>query len=181
MAGKTLAEVGLTEEIIPNFYSVKEAVFPFAKFPGVDPILGPEMKSTGEVMGVGDSFAEAFAKARVRAAPYAYAIDPSGEATLALIEADPVPPGGGEPILADGDWVGRLLDRFAEYYFDSIDGGPEGRPVPSPWVLAHAAAIGAPLMLLGRDFDAVADPTGWTWRGRVPLRGLTRPAPIPTG
>ena len=67
MAGKTLAEVGLTEEIIPNFYSVKEAVFPFAKFPGVDPILGPEMKSTGEVMGVGDSFAEAFAKAQLGA------------------------------------------------------------------------------------------------------------------
>ncbi|WP_459617730.1 hypothetical protein, partial [Enterobacter hormaechei] len=58
MAGKTLAEVGFTQEIIPPFFSVKEAVFPFAKFPGVDPILGPEMKSTGEVMGVGDSFAE---------------------------------------------------------------------------------------------------------------------------
>src|SRR3990167_311827 len=67
MAGKTLAEVGFTEEIIPNFYSVKEAVFPFAKFPGVDPILGPEMKSTGEVMGVGDSFGEAFAKAQMGA------------------------------------------------------------------------------------------------------------------
>ena len=67
MAGKTLAEVGFTEEIIPPFFSVKEAVFPFAKFPGVDPILGPEMKSTGEVMGVGDSFAEAFAKAQLGA------------------------------------------------------------------------------------------------------------------
>ena len=67
MAGKTLAELGFTREIIPNFYSVKEAVFPFAKFPGVDPILGPEMKSTGEVMGVGDSFAEAFAKAQLGA------------------------------------------------------------------------------------------------------------------
>lgn len=65
MAGKTLAEVGFTQEIIPPFFSVKEAVFPFAKFPGVDPILGPEMKSTGEVMGVGDSFAEAFAKAQL--------------------------------------------------------------------------------------------------------------------
>ncbi|WP_028695121.1 carbamoyl-phosphate synthase large subunit [Pseudomonas cremoricolorata] len=67
MAGKTLKEIGFTEEIIPNFYSVKEAVFPFAKFPGVDPILGPEMKSTGEVMGVGDSFGEAFAKAQMGA------------------------------------------------------------------------------------------------------------------
>jgi len=67
MAGKSLKEIGFTEEIIPNFYSVKEAVFPFAKFPGVDPILGPEMKSTGEVMGVGDSFGEAFAKAQLGA------------------------------------------------------------------------------------------------------------------
>ncbi len=67
MGGKSLAELGFTEEIIPPFYSVKEAVFPFAKFPGVDPILGPEMKSTGEVMGVGDSFAEAFAKAQLGA------------------------------------------------------------------------------------------------------------------
>ncbi|MDV7210548.1 carbamoyl-phosphate synthase large subunit [Azotobacter beijerinckii] len=67
MAGKSLAEVGFTREIIPPFFSVKEAVFPFAKFPGVDPILGPEMKSTGEVMGVGDSFAEAFAKAQLGA------------------------------------------------------------------------------------------------------------------
>lgn len=67
MAGKTLQEIGFTQEIIPNYYSVKEAVFPFAKFPGVDPILGPEMKSTGEVMGTGDSFAEAFAKAQAGA------------------------------------------------------------------------------------------------------------------
>lgn len=67
MAGKSLEEVGFTAEVIPPYYSVKEAVFPFAKFPGVDPILGPEMKSTGEVMGVGDSFAEAFAKAQLGA------------------------------------------------------------------------------------------------------------------
>ncbi|TLK58016.1 hypothetical protein FEM10_35745, partial [Pseudomonas aeruginosa] len=64
---KTLAEVGLTQEIIPQFFSVKEAVFPFAKFPGVHPILGPEIKSTREVMGVGDSLAEAFAKAQMGA------------------------------------------------------------------------------------------------------------------
>ena len=63
--GKTLAEQGFTKEIIPKYFSVKEAVFPFNKFPTVDPILGPEMKSTGEVMGVGDTFAEAFAKAQI--------------------------------------------------------------------------------------------------------------------
>ncbi|VDZ52732.1 Carbamoyl-phosphate synthase large chain [Serratia odorifera] len=63
MAGKTLAEQGVTEEVIPPYYSVKEVVLPFNKFPGVDPILGPEMRSTGEVMGVGRTFAEAFSKA----------------------------------------------------------------------------------------------------------------------
>jgi carbamoyl-phosphate synthase large subunit len=63
----SLAEQGFTKEIIPPFFSVKEAVFPFNKFPGVDPILGPEMKSTGEVMGVGDTFGEAFAKAQLGA------------------------------------------------------------------------------------------------------------------
>jgi len=63
MAGKTLKELEFTQEIIPRYYAVKESVFPFNKFPAVDPILGPEMKSTGEVMGLGDSFDEAFAKA----------------------------------------------------------------------------------------------------------------------
>ena len=63
MAGRTLKEQGFTQEIVPTHFSVKESVFPFNKFPAVDPILGPEMKSTGEVMGLGDSFDEAFAKA----------------------------------------------------------------------------------------------------------------------
>jgi carbamoyl-phosphate synthase large subunit len=64
MAGKTLKEQNAEVEVIPPYYSVKEAVFPFRKFPGVDPILGPEMKSTGEVMGVSESFGEAFLKAQ---------------------------------------------------------------------------------------------------------------------
>ncbi|ECN7237205.1 carbamoyl phosphate synthase large subunit, partial [Salmonella enterica subsp. enterica serovar Newport] len=58
-------EQGVTKEIIPPYYSVKEVVLPFNKFPGVDPLLGPEMRSTGEVMGVGRTFAEAFAKAQL--------------------------------------------------------------------------------------------------------------------
>ncbi|QDX80661.1 carbamoyl phosphate synthase large subunit [Denitratisoma sp. DHT3] len=65
MAGRTLADQGVTKEVIPPYYSVKEAVFPFSKFPGVDTILGPEMKSTGEVMGVGRSFGEAFVKSQL--------------------------------------------------------------------------------------------------------------------
>jgi len=67
MVGQTLASQSVTHEIIPPFYSVKEAVFPFIKFPGVDTILGPEMKSTGEVMGVGSTFAEAFLKSQLGA------------------------------------------------------------------------------------------------------------------
>jgi carbamoyl-phosphate synthase large subunit len=66
MAGKSLKEQRV-EEVTPSYFSVKEAVFPFAKFPGVDTILGPEMKSTGEVMGVGDTFGEAFVKSQIAA------------------------------------------------------------------------------------------------------------------
>ena len=67
MAGQTLAEQGVTKEVTPPYFSVKEAVFPFVKFPGVDTILGPEMKSTGEVMGVGKTFGEAFVKSQMGA------------------------------------------------------------------------------------------------------------------
>ena len=67
MAGQTLAQQGVVEEVTPPYYCVKEAVFPFSKFPGVDPILGPEMKSTGEVMGVGRTFGEAFVKSQLAA------------------------------------------------------------------------------------------------------------------
>jgi len=67
MVGRTLREQGVAGEIVPPYFSVKEAVFPFIKFPGVDTILGPEMKSTGEVMGVGESFAEAFLKSQLAA------------------------------------------------------------------------------------------------------------------
>ena len=67
MAGQSLASQGVTREIVPPYYSVKEAVLPFNKFPGTDPILGPEMKSTGEVMGTGDTFAAAFARAQLGA------------------------------------------------------------------------------------------------------------------
>jgi carbamoyl-phosphate synthase large subunit len=67
MVGQTLAEQRVVNEIVPRYFSVKEAVFPFIKFPGVDTILGPEMKSTGEVMGVGETFAEAFLKSQLAA------------------------------------------------------------------------------------------------------------------
>ena len=67
MAGISLAKQGVAKEVVPPYFSVKEAVFPFVKFPGVDTILGPEMKSTGEVMGVGQTFGEAFIKSQIAA------------------------------------------------------------------------------------------------------------------
>jgi carbamoyl-phosphate synthase large subunit len=85
MAGKSLKEQGCIREIIPNFYSVKEAVFPFIKFPGVDPILGPEMRSTGEVMGIGWSFGGARAKS-MKAANYN--LPRTGKAFLSVRDAD---------------------------------------------------------------------------------------------
>ena len=85
MIGISLEKQGFTEEIIPNFFSVKEAVFPFGKFPGVDPILGPEMKSTGEVMGAGASFAEAYGKAQTAAND---TIPNKGRAFLSVRDAD---------------------------------------------------------------------------------------------
>ncbi|MFA7282473.1 MAG: carbamoyl-phosphate synthase large subunit, partial [Sterolibacterium sp.] len=85
MAGRSLADQGISGEIIPPYYSVKEAVFPFIKFPGVDTILGPEMKSTGEVMGVGRSFAEAFVKSQLAAGTK---LPSSGKAFISVKPAD---------------------------------------------------------------------------------------------
>jgi carbamoyl-phosphate synthase large subunit len=85
MAGQSLAQQGVTGEVVPPYYSVKEAVFPFIKFPGVDIILGPEMKSTGEVMGVGDTFAEAFVKSQLAAS---VKLPKSGNVFISVREAD---------------------------------------------------------------------------------------------
>ena len=85
MAGKTLARQGLAGEVQPKHYFVKEAVFPFIKFPGVDTVLGPEMKSTGEVMGVGETFGEAFRKAQLGAG---VSLPSKGKALLSVREGD---------------------------------------------------------------------------------------------
>ena len=88
MAGITLAEQGITGEVIPPYYSVKEAVFPFVKFPGVDTILGPEMKSTGEVMGVGRTFAEAFVKSQLAAGTKLPSLPCSGKVFISVKPGD---------------------------------------------------------------------------------------------
>ncbi|HTT39620.1 MAG TPA: carbamoyl-phosphate synthase large subunit [Burkholderiales bacterium] len=85
MVGKSLASQGVSGEVVPPYFSVKEAVFPFLKFPGVDTILGPEMKSTGEVMGVGETFAEAFVKSQLAAG---VRLPSSGNVFLSVRAAD---------------------------------------------------------------------------------------------
>jgi len=85
MAGKKLAEFGLPEELTVNRFFIKSPVFPFAKFPGVDPILSPEMHSTGEVMGIGNTFGEAYAKAMMGAG---LSLPSSGKAFLSVNDAD---------------------------------------------------------------------------------------------
>jgi carbamoyl-phosphate synthase large subunit len=85
MAGISLQQQNYTQEVIPEFFAVKEAVFPFIKFPGVDTILGPEMRSTGEVMGVGETFAEAYLKAQLGAGERMPAI---GKVFLAVRDED---------------------------------------------------------------------------------------------
>jgi carbamoyl-phosphate synthase large subunit len=85
MVGRSLAQQGTRVEVVPPYYSVKEAVFPFIKFPGVDTILGPEMKSTGEVMGVGETFAEAFVKSQLAAG---VKLPQSGKVFISVRNAD---------------------------------------------------------------------------------------------
>jgi len=104
MVGRMLKEQGVDHEIVPPYYSVKEAVFPFLKFPGVDPLLGPEMKSTGEVMGVGATFAEAFAKAQLAAG---VVLPRSGKAFVSVRDAD-------KPRVAA--MARRLVERGFELY-----------------------------------------------------------------
>ena len=85
MVGNSLASQGLTHVPVPDYYCVKESVFPFIKFPGVDPLLGPEMKSTGEVMGVGKTFGEAFSKGQLAAGE---TFPPSGKAFISVKDKD---------------------------------------------------------------------------------------------
>jgi len=131
MAGKTLKKQGTLREIVPNFYSIKEAVFPFIKFPGVDPILGPEMRSTGEVMGIGWSFGGARAKS-MKAANYG--LPKPGKAFLSVRDADkdglaPIAReliGRGYELVATAGTANFLNEHFIECA--SVNKVMEGRP-----------------------------------------------------
>ena len=131
MVGRTLAELGFTEEIVPEHISVKEAVFPFIKFPGVDTLLGPEMRSTGEVMGIDEKFGLAFAKAQLAAGMQ---IPVEGTALLSIKDGDKegiLPVAGklvemGFRILATGGTRDYLVERGVPAEF--VRKVREGRP-----------------------------------------------------
>jgi carbamoyl-phosphate synthase large subunit len=131
MVGISLADQGYTREVVPHFFSVKEVVFPFMKFPGVDPILGPEMRSTGEVMGVSRTFGGAVARA-MRASQYG--IPTPGKAFLSVRDADKasLPPvatdlvGRGYTLVATAGTCTYL--RAQGFYCEMVNKVQEGRP-----------------------------------------------------
>jgi carbamoyl-phosphate synthase large subunit len=131
MAGISLKEQNVTREIIPNYYSIKEAVFPFLKFPGVDPILGPEMRSTGEVMGIAWSFGGARAKSMKSAN---YGLPQVGKAFLSVRDADkhlliPIARellGRGYSLVASGGTSKFLIENAIPC--DAVNKVLEGRP-----------------------------------------------------
>jgi carbamoyl-phosphate synthase large subunit len=143
MVGETLDDIGFTEEIVPPYVSVKEAVFPFNKFPGTDPILGPEMRSTGECMGISDSFGSAFAKSQLAASN---GLPVEGTVLITVIDAD-------KPT------VTPIARRFHEMGFDSdATSGTasylRSRGIPARTVLkVHEGRPNCLDMIVNRDTD----------------------------
>jgi carbamoyl-phosphate synthase large subunit len=144
MSGKTLAEVGLTEELIPKYISVKEAVLPFEKFAGTDTILGPEMRSTGEAMGIDQDFGHAYAKAQLSAHQK---IPLSGTVFVSMSDRDkhaiiPVVKDlidmGFKAIATDGT---RRVLREAELDVDLVYKLHEGRPHVLDWIKNNQAHL----------------------------------------
>ncbi|BAN69399.1 carbamoyl-phosphate synthase large subunit [endosymbiont of unidentified scaly snail isolate Monju] len=149
MAGISLAEQGQTEEIVPHHYYVKEAVFPFIKFPGVDTILGPEMKSTGEVMGVGATFGEAFAKSLEGGS---MRLPRSGKVLISVREADRAR-------------AVRVAADLAELGFELYATRGTGKAIQdagTPCVLVNKVAEGRPHivdMIKNDEFDLIINTT----------------------
>ena len=132
MLGRTLQELGFTEEVEPPYFAVKESVFPFRRFPGVDPLLGPEMRSTGEVMGIDEDFGLAFAKSQLAAGQI---VPLAGGVVFSVKDADKpqaVDPGPG--------LCGRRLSALCHQRHRGVFPGPRpdghgslqgpGRPAP---------------------------------------------------
>jgi carbamoyl-phosphate synthase large subunit len=131
MAGKTLEQLGFVREILPKHVAVKESVFPFTKFPGVDVILGPEMRSTGEVMGIGETLAEAFLKGQLASSSR---LPTSGRVFISVRDADKQAASElalklselGFSIVATGG-TGRALERVG-VKAEHVQKATEGRP-----------------------------------------------------
>ncbi|MCE2390785.1 MAG: carbamoyl-phosphate synthase large subunit [Proteobacteria bacterium] len=159
MAGKTLQEIGFTREIEPPHVSVKEAVFPFVKFPGVDTLLGPEMKSTGEVMGIDREFARAYAKAQSAAGnvlPVSGTVlvslrDGDKDSALGLLEKLA---GEGFRFLAT-EGTARFLDRHG-LSVERVNKVPEGSPHTVDRILSGGVDLVVNTTQLG-DAGAVQD------------------------
>jgi len=132
MAGSTLEELGFTTEIWPQHFSVKEAVFPFVKFPGVDTVLGPEMKSTGEVMGIDSDFGRAYAKAQIEA-------------------GNPIPKGGRALVSLRHEDRGRL----AEVMQWIVDGGFQ--LVATPGTAEDLEALGFSVEVVSKVGEGPSD------------------------
>tara|TARA_B110000014_G_scaffold264120_1_gene263471 strand:- start:2736 stop:5954 length:3219 start_codon:yes stop_codon:yes gene_type:complete len=149
MVGLSLEDQGITSEIIPNFVSVKEAVLPFSRFNNVDPILGPEMKSTGEVMGIGRSFAEAYEKAQISSGA---TIPKIGTVFLSVRDSDQ-------------SQIGDLAREFSELGFNIIatKGTAENiKKANIPYKLVNKVAQGRPHivdLMKNREIDIVVNST----------------------
>ncbi|MDQ6717167.1 MAG: carbamoyl phosphate synthase large subunit, partial [Gemmatimonadota bacterium] len=144
MLGETLEQVGLSEEILPPYVSVKEAVFPFNKFREFDPILGPEMRSTGEVMGISDSFGDAFGKAEIAADNK---LPASGAVLVTVVDTDKAP-------------ATRIVRRFHEMGFSILATSGTAR---------HLASEGIPVTAIKKVHQGSPNGLELILRGDVQL------------
>jgi carbamoyl-phosphate synthase large subunit len=144
MAGKSLAELGFTREIVPRHFSVKEAVFPFVKFPGVDTLLGPEMKSTGEVMGIDSEFGRAYAKAQIEAGNSL----PTGGSVLVSVRAE------------DRGAIGQAVRELARNGF---------RVLATPGTGAQLASLGVEVEVVSKVGQGPGDVVSRIDKGEVDL------------
>ena len=147
MAGKTLEELDFTEEIWPRHYSVKEAVFPFVKFPGADTLLGPEMKSTGEVMGIDSDFGRAYAKSQIQAGN---SLPVSGRVLVSVNKAD-------------RDRICESVKTLAENGFEVLATTGTGR------ALADVGLSVTTVPKVGRGAKGERDTVEWIASGEVDL------------
>jgi carbamoyl-phosphate synthase large subunit len=158
MTGKSLTELEFTQEIVPRHHSVKEAVFPFVKFPGADTLLGPEMKSTGEVMGIDSEFGRAFAKAQIQAGN---SLPVSGTVLVSVREEDKVRITESIRTLAENGFEVAATPGTAEAFrhagIDVRSVAKVGREAADTVSLIEAGEVDLVVNTVGEDPEAVRD------------------------